>query len=57
MNFGFRFVFIFLFCCMNSSVAQQVDSLLIFSYEELKNQYLNFEYTNPNLAQKYAQAS
>ena len=42
---------------MNSSVAQQVDSLLIFSYEELKNQYLNFEYTNPNLAQKYAQAS
>ncbi|WP_298519595.1 helix-turn-helix domain-containing protein [uncultured Kordia sp.] len=56
MNFGSRFVFIFLFCCIKSLTAQQIDSLRTLSYQELKNQHRNLEYTNPSVAQKYAQA-
>jgi AraC-like DNA-binding protein len=51
-----RFLYVFLFCFANSSIAQQVATLKDSSYTTLKNQYRNLEYTNPSLAQKYAKA-
>jgi AraC-like DNA-binding protein len=56
MNFGFRFLFFFIFCCMKSLTAQQIDPLVTLSYAELKNQYKSLEYKNPKSAKIYAEA-
>ncbi|MFK7750056.1 MAG: helix-turn-helix domain-containing protein [Kordia sp.] len=47
---------VFILFFVNFMTAQEVDSLLKNSYQSLKEQYKNLEYTNPKLANEYAEA-
>jgi AraC-like DNA-binding protein len=50
------FTYIFIFFCVHFVHSQELDSLMQRSYENLKNQYKNLEYTNPKSAKIYAEA-
>ena len=56
MNFRFYISFLLCSCFLGNSNAQQKDSLSLLSYEGLKDQYKNLEYTNPTAAKIYAEA-
>ncbi|WP_160129818.1 helix-turn-helix domain-containing protein [Kordia antarctica] len=47
---------IFIFFCVSAMYSQKYDSLTQKSYESLKDQYKNLEYTNPKSAKIYAEA-